>query len=79
MHWLLVGLLGFIFGSVTMFIFCVRSHRKSNIPEIGVLRIDTSDPEDGPYLFLELRHNIDSFYNEKKVALLVNTENYISQ
>ena len=79
MHWLLVCLLGFIFGSVMTFIFCVHSHRKSIIPEIGVLRIDTSDPEDGPYLFLELDRNINSFYNESKVSLRVNTENYISQ
>ena len=51
-------------------------YRKS---PIGVLRIDESDPYDGPYLFLELDSKPDSFKNKKQVTLNVKAENYVSQ
>lgn len=46
---------------------------------VGTLRIDTSDPEDGPYLFLELSTDPRALMSRKTVILDVNTESYISQ
>ena len=43
---------------------------------IGYLRIDNSDPKDGPYMFLELSKWIGS---KKYVILKVKLENFISQ
>ena len=50
--------------------------RKVNL--CGTLRIDRSDPEDGPYMFLEITEDIDKVYGSEHVTFLVNTENYIS-
>ena len=46
---------------------------------IGTLRIDQSDPDDNPYLFLELETSPDVLKQRKTVMLKVNVENYISQ
>lgn len=46
---------------------------------IGDLRIDESDPEDGPYLFLELNTRPDNIKTRKRVTLNVKVENFISQ
>ena len=38
---------------------------------IGKLRIDSSDPYDGPYLFLELKQSVESVkLQDKKYVLL---------
>ena len=45
---------------------------------IGSLRVDDSDPDSGPYLFLELDPNgADTIYKKKYVWLRVRIENYI--
>lgn len=48
---------------------------------VGVLRIDNSDPDDGPYLFLELSSESTPqvLKHKKTVTLLVKAENYISR
>ena len=46
---------------------------------VGTLRVDTSDPADGPYLFLELSKNVDAVMSKKRVVLDVSIENFISQ
>lgn len=47
-------------------------------PIIGSLRIDKSDPNDEPYLFLELdRNGAEAFYKKTKVCLRVKLENYV--
>lgn len=46
---------------------------------IGTLRIDTSDPDDGPYLFLELSKNPNLIRSKKYVTLKVNSNDYISR
>lgn len=47
---------------------------------IGTLKIDSSDPDDGPYLFLELKKNPNDVIGDKKyVTLEVDTTGYISQ
>jgi hypothetical protein len=43
----------------------------------GSLRIDTSDPEDSPYMFLELLKDLNSITQKKYVILKVNTNNFI--
>lgn len=44
----------------------------------GVMRIDRSDPDDSPYLFLELKSKINDLKNGDIVSFEVNTESYIS-
>ncbi len=65
-------LVGFAIGCiVTMLIF------RAFI--VGVLRVDTSDPYDQPYMFLELSKSADAVTSKKYVILKVSTKNYISQ
>lgn len=45
---------------------------------VGVLRIDTSDP-DGPYMFLELSEDVSTIMKAERVTFKVDTTNYISQ
>lgn len=44
----------------------------------GTLRVDTSDPDDQPYLFLELLDNPMKVKKKKYVIFKVNPKNYIS-
>lgn len=45
---------------------------------IGALRVDCSDPDDGPYLFLELHTDPEVIKRKKFVTLKVNVKNFIS-
>lgn len=45
---------------------------------IGTLRIDRSDPTDGPYLFLELERDVGYVSRERYVTFKVSNESYIS-
>lgn len=45
---------------------------------IGTLRIDKSDPNEEPYMFLELDKGIGDISSKKHVVLRVSTKNYIS-
>ena len=45
---------------------------------VGTLRIDQSDPEDSPYLFLELDKNLSTIVSKQYVIMKVNLKNYIS-
>ena len=44
---------------------------------VGTLRIDQSDPDDSPYLFLELK-NTNAIFSKKYVTMKVELKNYIS-
>lgn len=44
---------------------------------VGNLRIDNSDPEDGPYMFLELEKGISDISSKKHVVLKVRREDFI--
>lgn len=70
----LVLILGFGLG----FIFAKKSPIWSGSKSVGVLRVDTSDP-DGPYMFLELHTGIGEVMGRKQVTLDVSTQNYISR
>lgn len=50
------------------------------IRSVGVIRIDQSDPDDRPYLFLEINQGCyEKLFRSKKVIFEVRKENYISQ
>ena len=71
MDLLIVSAIGVIVGSIaTQIILRVKS--------VGAMRIDTSDPEDGPYLFLELTKDVLYVKRKKYITLKVNSKNYIS-
>lgn len=57
-------------------VFTTLMNRKK---PIGVLRIDQSDPDDNPYLFLELSRDPHEIYNMDFVTLEVKVKNFVSQ
>lgn len=71
MYILIAWILGFVVGGA---IVAAITYRKP----IGTLKIDTSDPDGGPYLFLELNQSIGSFYEKKQVVMEIDTQSYIS-
>lgn len=71
--YILILLLGILIGYVVTAI-CTKKH-----PIVGTLRVDSSDPEDGPYLFLELAADPSYVMTEKYITLKVNPKSYISQ
>jgi len=44
---------------------------------IGTLRIDESDPNEEPYIFLELNQDVGSVRTKKRVMLTVLDKNYL--
>lgn len=64
--------IGFIAGCVVTIIVC-------RIKSVGSLRIDTSDPEDDPYLFLELSKDLLTVSRKKYVSIKIIVKNFISQ
>lgn len=69
-------ILALIIGIVAGFIIAAFKFQKWADP-VGTLRVDKSDPDDNPYLFLELTKDIDFVYRNKYVTFEVNTQNYI--
>lgn len=63
-------LIGIIIG-FSIFLFV----RKKYI--VGDLRVDHSDLEDEPYLFLELKSDVDSLINKKYVIMKVQIKDFI--
>lgn len=75
---ILLIIVGFITGVIATYI--ALKPRIVQEP-IGYLRIDESDPEDGPLLFLQIppEHNPYYLNHQKYVTLEVKVENFISQ
>lgn len=72
MWWYIITFIGgAVVGGILTF-FALRS------TTIGYLRVDESDPNDGPYLFLELFKRIPNICAKKYVLLKVKVENFIS-
>lgn len=46
---------------------------------VGTIRIDRSDPNDTPYMFLELNVSLRELATQKEAWLKISTENYISR
>lgn len=72
MSWIMVLLIGIVVGLIlSRFIFKEKP--------VGSLRVDQSDPDSGPYLFLELSHEgVDAIYKKRYVTLKVSIKDYIS-
>lgn len=69
---------------ILLIIVLILSIKLSNLKKqepIGKLRVDSSDPDDGPYLFLELNQSIEAvkLRDKKRVILEVDDTNFISQ
>lgn len=64
-----------IAGFLAGFLVCKGLYMQN---EIGTLRIDHSDPDESPYLFLEIT-NARKIMDGKTVTLRVKEEDYISQ
>lgn len=55
----------------------VTAHILLRISSAGTLRVDRSDPEEAPYLFLELSKEIRDVVSKGYVVLKVNQQNFI--
>lgn len=70
----MVYVIAFGMGMVAgIIIFSVITFSK----RMGNLRIDMSDPDDKPYLFLELKGDIRKLCHKKQIILRIKKENYI--
>lgn len=58
---------------------CIFTKLLSHPETVGALRVDSSDPDDGPYLFLELTSNPEVIKTKKYIYLKVDTRSYITQ
>lgn len=67
----LLFLAGWCFGFGAAWFIIARS-------KVGTIRVDNSDPFDGPQLFLELTKPFSSFYRKTYVYLEVKLKDYIS-
>lgn len=75
MNYLILGLIfiaGVIAGVGGSVLFLLKTKG-------GTLRIDRSDPDSEPYMFLELTESLPSVMRKKYVIFRVNLENYISR
>lgn len=71
MFYVMCSVIGTLFG----FIFAVLLQKRK---KIGALRMDRSDPNEAPYLFLELDPDgMEKINRFKTVILRVRLENYI--
>jgi hypothetical protein len=82
--WVLLFIFGIVIGFIVGGIVgCIVTRnamlKRTSESFVGTLRVDTSDPDDNPYMFLELSKNVDYVTSRKSVLLKVSTENYISQ
>ncbi len=69
-----------IFGiGILVGIVCttIASDIATRTKPVGSLRIDRSDPDDGPYLFLELSKDVEEIYRKKYVTFKVSLKNFI--
>lgn len=70
MELIIAGLIGIVLG---FSIFLIISQKNM----IGNLRVDSSDLEDDPYLFLELETDVKSISRKKYVFMKVRVEDFI--
>ena len=72
MEFVLIFIAGFFVG-IGVVLIAYRTY------SVGTLRIDRSDLNEPPYMFLELDKGVGDISRKKKVVLKVKNENYISQ
>lgn len=70
---IVVGVLAFILGFITALVIANLCKKP-----VGILRVDQSDPDDVPYLFLEMTEDPRVLTQGKYITLKVNMQNYIS-
>lgn len=68
----------FVVGVIIGVIFTKRALK---LPALGTIVVDRSDPEDGPYMFLEIekRENMSKIMEQTQVVLNVEHRNYLSR
>lgn len=66
-----------IVAVIVGFIFGIGAASIAKDKPVGSLRVDHSDPDSGPYLFLELDRGIGNIYKKHYVRMRVKIENYI--
>lgn len=64
-----------LIGEMAGYIIAWRIFRSK---AIGSLRVDNSDPDSGPYLFLEIEKNPELLYRKKYVTFKVDLQDFIS-
>lgn len=69
----------FVIFVIGVVVGCILTTVISRIKSVGVLRVDTSDPDDNPYLFLELSKGLDEIYRRKYVVLKVYIKSFLPQ
>jgi hypothetical protein len=67
----------FIIFGIGVLVGSVCSVIVARIKSVGTLRVDTSDPDDSPYLFLELSKDIGEVYRKKYITMNVNLKSFI--
>lgn len=74
---MLMVVTGFVLGIAVGIL--IGNARMSNMETQGIIRADYSDPEDGPYLFLEPSVPIAGIVARKRVVFDVDVTQYVSQ
>lgn len=72
MEFITVFVIGVLVGRVFTIII-------ARINSVGSLRVDTSEPDDNPYLFLELSKDTNCIFRKKYITLKINTKNFVSR
>ena len=67
----------FVIFGIGILVGIVCTTVSTRTKSVGSLRVDTSDPDDGPYLFLELSKDIGDIYRKKYVTFKVSLKNFI--
>lgn len=70
--WIVVAFIGGLIAGAILAVIILQSR------VIGYLRVDQSDPDDEPYLFLELFRRIPNLCVKKYLVFKVKVENFIS-
>lgn len=72
MELIFILLIGVLIGFGVSFFFKPKN--------VGSLRVDHSDPDSGPYLFMEIaKGGMDKIRSSKYITLKVEIKNYISR
>ena len=69
----------FVIFGIGVAVGCILTTVILRIKSVGILRVDTSDPDDSPYLFLELTKGLDTIYRKKYVSLKVCIKSFLPQ
>jgi hypothetical protein len=67
----------FIIFGIGILVGIVCTTVATRTKSVGSLRVDTSDSDDSPYLFLELSKDIEEIYRKKYVMFKVSLKNFI--